>query len=220
MPIGITLDWDRCPDGVEIHDYGSGKPGPSLLSGQPTGLYVRPRSVRVETLHLCLEDIADTLVLKLVSAASDDDLLAFMSTYGILNVFSGRGGATGIDEAPLDDAIRLRNNLRRTLALKGHDDPMAVVNLFNQIASGPSLHLEMRPRPSGHPPVLSMRPSSLYGFIVTETALILSHDAQIRTCAHCGTPFMVGAASGKKANSVYCTPRCRLAAFRAARAPK
>jgi hypothetical protein len=63
-------------------------------------------------------------------------------------------------------------------------------------------------------PALTLPISTLYGFMLMETALVITGGSKVMRCAECGTIFITGSGTGRRGTSLYCTNRCRVAAQR------
>ena len=67
----------------------------------------------------------------------------------------------------------------------------------------------------GGRPTLTLPIGAPYGFMLMETALVMTGGSQVMRCAKCGTIFVTGSGTGRRGTSVYCSNRCRVAAQRA-----
>ncbi|MFN8058130.1 MAG: hypothetical protein U0Q12_03135 [Vicinamibacterales bacterium] len=65
--------------------------------------------------------------------------------------------------------------------------------------------------------VLHVVPRNLIGAMWYQCARSLTENSVFRSCAHCGTWFELSPVARRR-NTLYCSPRCRVAAFRARRA--
>jgi hypothetical protein len=237
MSVTLFLDWERCPDGVELVVEDIPPPAKaatgSALHVQNISFakairfgpriaerFARFRSDRRETLHLDLDGLSEPLVLQLIAADSDDDLLEFMSRFGLLSEPEFGPAGDGTYNLISKPAVAMQFEAAKSMQLALHDtfhvsraQPELAWQMFNRIRS--SVRLELRPRSGGYPPRLVMRPRWLFDFLVAEAAMILSSDAKVVSCAHCAKFFTAGSASGKRRGAIYCSPRCRVAAVRA-----
>ena len=105
--IGVSLDWDYCPDGVKIREYGLGQSGPLALN--QTGRWVQPKSEAKLTRQFELRGLSDLKVLKFVGTEDDHALIDFMSVYGMI----GGSFETGVSEQPLDRIRRRETDCKR-----------------------------------------------------------------------------------------------------------
>jgi hypothetical protein len=201
MSIAVSLEWDYCTDGVEIHDYGGGQPRAGIAINR-TGRWVRPKSLAVRKRRLELRDLSDATVLKFVGANDDQALVDFLSDHGII----GSPMETGVSALPLDTIKSKRDGLRLLLETRSPERVFSELEL-------PAVMVVLR-RKGGGRTTMSLKPKSLYGFMCIEAALIITGDSRITSCDNCGVLFLVGPSSRKRAGSIYCSPRCRVAAHR------
>jgi hypothetical protein len=71
--------------------------------------------------------------------------------------------------------------------------------------------------PRGTPRLL-LESESFVGFMLMEVAMIVAHGARVAECEKCGTIFLTGPLTWRRAHAVYCSDRCRVAAMRARQA--
>ena len=232
MSVTVHLDWQRCPDGVELvveEEVPAKKPVPSpalfdpsktVRFGQlPPGRYVRFRSDRRESIHFDLDGLSAPLVLRFIAAETDADLIEFMVRFGLLSEPIFGAASNGTYDLTAKPAVAMDFEVAKSMQLALHDvirvssgQPDLAWQMFNRIRS--SVRLELSPR-SGGSPRLVMKPYRLFDFLVAEAAMILSRDAKVVSCANCAKLFTAGSASGKRRGAIYCSPRCRVAATRA-----
>ena len=228
MAIAITLDWERCPDGVEVFDH---TPEPWTPIGHPAldrlaefsllapqapkkARYVRARSSKVERFTVALLDAKKGLVLDFIGSIGSDGkhLVSFMSEHGLPTV-----PPDGI--LPLASVEAMRVRLEWLLLHKGTDDGRAMAGAFNSQPTDPILSRSrplptLLPRASG-PPLPALAALSLYDLMEFEMWLLLGGEARVVSCDNCGKLFTVGPTSGKRSHSKHCSPRCSVAAHRA-----
>ena len=235
MNIGLSLDWWRCPDGVEIYEFHPPPPPNPLMeyidTGPPYPKYARTKSAKREALHFECENFRDALVLKFASAKTEEDLIRFMSNYGMpkftvaLEVAEERRAASRdmllddpplVDEPPLVPADTvmeveldsLRRAQKELLDLMRSDSVADFVERFAAKAQ-----VTMTAPENGARPGLMLRSHGLFEFMKLEAAQIVC-GAEVTTCPHCGNPLVMGGEKAKRTDSKYCSPRCRLAAHR------
>jgi hypothetical protein len=63
-------------------------------------------------------------------------------------------------------------------------------------------------------PTLMFPVNSPYGFMLMETALVITGGSQVMRCSQCGTILVTGSGTGRRGTSRYCSNRCRVAAQR------
>jgi hypothetical protein len=54
--------------------------------------------------------------------------------------------------------------------------------------------------------------------MLMEVAMIVAHDVRVAECEHCGTVFLTGALTWRRAHARFCSDKCRVAAMRARQA--
>ena len=199
--IAVSLDWDYCPDGVKIREYGLGQSVTPLALNQ-TGRWVQPKSEAKLTRQFELRGLSDLKVLKFVGTEDDHALIDFMSVYGII----GGSFDTGVSEQPLDRIKEKRDGLQ---ALLQTSSPARV---FDKIEL-PAVRVVLRPKSEGRP-TMALHPKSLYGFMCMEAVLLVTGNSRITNCENCGALFAVGRSSGKRAGSIYCSQMCRAVVHR------
>src|SRR5215211_1827187 len=59
---------------------------------------------------------------------------------------------------------------------------------------------------------LTLPVTSLLGFMMMETALVLTGGAEVKRCEKCGVIFVTGPGTGRRGTAMYCSNRCRVAA--------
>lgn len=228
MNFSLSLDWTRCPDGVEVYDNvhsGLDSSGyiPSWL--EPiTGEYVRFKSEAYEIIHFESTSHLDSLVLKFASADTKEKLLRFLSNYGMPSICKPH------EEIPDEKAdfvysayeeyIQTRFRTGESLAeirsaqvkLLKLFQSGSVKNFTDQFSAG--VEMTMPVPEKGQRPGLMLHPNDLFQFMKIEAALIVCGPSEVKTCSHCSDLFAKGGEKAKRTDSKYCSPRCRLAAHR------
>jgi hypothetical protein len=80
----------------------------------------------------------------------------------------------------------------------------------DQVVSGLRPDIQLR----DGAPVLTLPISTLYGFMLMETALVITGGAQVMRCDNCSIIFVTGQGTGRRNTAKYCSNRCRVAAQR------
>jgi hypothetical protein len=224
---GLTIDIERCPDGVELVDLPEvlGKPltwghqptglmvsGDVLTEYQPAGKIFRYRTERREPKTIMIENLEDPVVIRFVNASDEKRRIQFFDRFGLL---CGRLG-----DDPYDDILQkqtaFRTHLKATSAYEP-DSSMLMVNTaieHNRFSLRPTFHLA---GPRGKPRLL-LRGERLFGFMIMEMAMIVAHGARVSECENCSTIFLTGPLTGHRSSARFCTDRCRMAAMRARQA--
>ena len=213
----LSLDWKRCPDGVELFDYGRNEPPklkvlgsqrrqPTLAEGTgPTGLTFRCKSARRLKTLLEVVDLENPLIVRFVNARDDEARAEFFARFGFLY--------KNHDEQPRPDALEDQKTLRRLLTVVGTEERDKAIEHVNR-ALGKSMGFALTPRLDGEGR-LSLHPQSLLGLMLMEAAMIVERGARLTSCDNCGVAFLTGPTTGRRSHAVYCSDRCRVAAMRA-----
>jgi len=169
----------------------------------------------LELAPLLVHEFADT-------AKTPQALCKFAGQYGLLRKSRARGEMSEelhFEGTPSDEMVYLACGEKLTdwyakidlvsdmLSLTSKH-PKAVGNVEPNFAKvnigiGPPAHGEQQPS-------LRIRPTDLYGAIMTQLALHLHAPLgeQILTCAQCGTLFVAGSGTGKRTTAKYCSQQC------------
>jgi hypothetical protein len=142
-----------------------------------------------------------------VNARTDEDRANFFSRFGLL---------TGSEIDP-DEVVQSQGDLRTLLAIAGGDDSVARIQSVNAALGQhksfylqPSLNLGA----AGGAPQMLLKPQTLFGLMLMETAMVALHGARFATCQHCTEIFLTGPLTWRRAHAHYCSDRCRVAAMR------
>jgi len=201
---GLTVRFERCPDGVELV-----KPSEVLL--------FRYRTERRDFDRREFLNLENPVFLDFINATDHEHLREFFDRFGLM--FPYLRTAPGI--IPLDDALSYQSEFREYLQLTEGDDRGAAMAALNE---GLSDHPDFNLRPLMHlagsqaKPRLILHSTSMFSFMLMEVAMAVAHDARLATCERCSTSFLTGPLTGRRAHAVYCSDRCRVAAMRARKA--
>jgi hypothetical protein len=220
---GLTIDIERCPDGIELVDLPEvwGKPltwghqprGLVLSEGglaeyQPAGKVFRYRTERREPKTITIENLEDPVVIRFANASDEKRRIQFFERFGLL---SGRLGDDPYD-AILDKQTALRTHLKATSEFESASS-MLMVNTaiqHNRFSLRPTFHLA---GPRGKPRLL-LKGEDLFGLMIMEMAMIVAHGARVSACENCSTIFLTGPLTGHRSSARFCSDRCRMAAMR------
>ena len=143
MHIAISLDWDYCPGGYEIHDYGDPPPpdagpgsfGPNVtrLYSKPYGVYLRPISDEVATRHFEL-DAVGSVVIPFLNARTNHQLLNFCRNHGMPSAYLPNAG---VRELRLNEICELQTRIEAVQWGKDMMAPGALARVFH----GPMVNL-------------------------------------------------------------------------------
>src|SRR5215813_13061682 len=78
---GLLYSYERCPDGVELHDYGEPL---RQLESEPRGQMFRSRTQRRDPVRLEIANLENPVVVEFVNARDDERAADFLSKYGLL----------------------------------------------------------------------------------------------------------------------------------------
>lgn len=255
----IELEWERCPDGVEVvvrdePPFTGGLMGfhartptiwrsgeeaegeiellrqreqmdqdiqgvqigwPSMVPQVGPQRWVRPVTPRRTQVSLYADRIDQPKVIDLVNAKDEGALLAFVHTYGIpvAKHFDGTEGIAVYDIERCRDALGLLLYLHQ----EGPKQRMKIIHLFERLANGwlSTILPRLTMPPWADSPQLTLRPTSLLGYMLLEAGMIMSGNTRVMRCVHCGKVFMSGVDGAKRRSAIYCSNRCRVAEQRA-----
>jgi hypothetical protein len=217
---GLTIDLERCPDGVE------------LVEGS-----WRYRTDRRETERITLADLKNPVVVEFVDAVNEKRLQRFFNRVGLIAEvpwwhpgnakFWIHNHIHTPDPHPLvtrpdyvlDDQARFRDLLWKA----GGEDPTAAMTAVNSVldyVEGFTLKPTFRLAGSKGAPHLLLKTSTLIGFMLMETAMVVHNGARTDKCERCGKIFLTGHQTGRRAQGKYCGAGCRVAAMRARNAAR
>jgi hypothetical protein len=213
---GLTIDIERCQDGVELVDLpGTGLYGPEAAgtlagSSHPVTVF-RPRTDRREVQTMRLSNLENPIVIAFVNATDDEDRLQFFDQYGFL----GRP----MEIMRRDSLLGFQAHLRQTLQRFGSGaDPASTMAGINQ---GIAERREFNPQLTFHlagprgTPRLLLKSETLYAFMIMEMAMVVAHGVRVTECEKCSEIFLTGALTWRRAHARFCSDRCRVAAMRA-----
>jgi len=211
--LSLSLEWERCPDGVELFDYGRKKTRrrQTLIgaAAAPSALTFRSNSARRFPVLIERSDLEAPLVVRFINARDDAARAEFFARFGFLYK-SGNGKPQS--EQPRADVLADQRSLGKLLAAVGTVGRAKGAAQLNQVmAKSPGLAL----RPEiGHAGGLSLHPQSLLGLMLMELAMVVDLGARLTACAQCKIAFLTGPMTGRRGHAVYCSDRCRVAAMR------
>jgi hypothetical protein len=206
---GLTIDIQRCPDGVELVD----------------GAFYRGRTDRSEPERITLTNLEDPVVIAFVNATDDAQRQLFFGRFGLLSPtkwWHGRldkqfwlHGPTGLIR---DDILNDQSRFRELLQQAGGDDPTAAMTRINRALETFDDFKLRATFPLAGPqgtPRLVLKSESLIGFMLMETAMVATQGARLGECEQCGTLFLTGPMTGRRSHARFCSNKCRVAAMRA-----
>src|SRR5688572_24780274 len=192
-----SLDWQHCPDGVELFDYGPapervmrrveklslfGLPTgeyeerlvrPTILTTPPSGMVFRCKSERRHPIKLTA-DLSDPLILRFINASDDVARAEFLAQHGF---FYHR------EEWERDDLQREQGALTTLLTMAGSGSP-DLAQLYINENLRPAL---FQPQLDGNR--LHFRVRSLFALLLREIILVAENDARFTRCERCQVAF-------------------------------
>jgi hypothetical protein len=213
---GLSLRTERCPDGVELRDYG----GKITETSRSRGKWFLYRTERRELLQLEIQNLESPVVVQFVNARDDVSLVKFFSKYGLLLEPDLRGGE---DRGHYLTFTGCRDELRKVLAEVGGPNHVDALNAINEEIEFQG-NIELNPMfdlagENGRPRML-LRAHTLHVFMFMEAAMVAMNGARVFTCEYCGDIFLIGPLTGRRSHSRFCSDRCRVAAMRARNAKR
>ncbi len=222
----LTFEGRRCPDGVEAF-LGDPLTSKGVPFEDSASMKLRYRTKRREVYRRRLEAPDELIVTEFLNTyrfdpnakqpwweevpeASEEETAAvadFITKYGFLE--------PGHDVYSLDLVRRSRLDFWIVWRRIASGNLKAAVAKFRSMMSQeffPSINLDMNFR--DNKPVLSLPITSLAGFMLMETALVLTGGGQVMRCEQCGIIFNTGSGTGRRNTAMYCANRCRVAAQR------
>ncbi len=118
---GLSLLTERCPDGIELRDYGG-----KIEEGGKSFLY---RTERREPLKLEIQNLESPVVVQFVNARDDASLVKFFSKYGFLLDPYLRGGE---DRGDYFTFTLCRDEVRNVLVKVGGPNHVDALNAINK----------------------------------------------------------------------------------------
>lgn len=211
---GLSLEWERCPDGVEAVDLSEPVGGTIAYSPELLGIWARCRSDRRDVVRYDISNLEDPIVLHFVNARDDEARLRFLSRFGLLGPWTERGRTT---QLPLDMVSENQKVLEALLWKAGSGKPVEAMTSVNSLLAshkGFALVPVLDLAGGSNVPRLALHPQSLLGLMAMEVAMVAANDARTTTCQNCGKVFVTGPLTGRRAHALYCSDRCRVAAMR------
>lgn len=207
--LGFILKGARCPDGVELVDFGDA-PKP-----KPSGEWFRFRTERKESFRLEITDLTNPVVIRFLNSRDDLALAEFSGRYGMPIDLSD---LQRLPRARKTALVAYQEMLRSLVAVAASGDlPSATTEInkafkstFQAMALAPSIDLGG----AGGSVRMMYTSTWLLHFMMMETATIAMNGARLAFCKHCGDAFLTGHMTGRRAHAEYCSDRCRTAAMR------
>ncbi len=222
---GLTVDANWCPDGVELAELPPVQiPGAegTLAGGYvphypipgpapPTPIVFRHRTERSEPVRFEFKNLESLIVVEFINAGGDERLRQFFERRGLT-----APGKYVLRDDVLQSQVQFRLMLQNTddsaiVAVKTANDIIATHHGFNL---RPTWHLAGQ-RGATH---VTLKSTSLLGFMLMETSIATARGAHLTTCEQCATAFLTGKSTSRRASARFCSDRCRVAAMRARQA--
>jgi hypothetical protein len=189
---GVSLDWERCPDGVD------------LVDGRFRHCSARRAAVRHE-----ITNLENPLIVRFINARTDDDLAAFFGRAGLPG---GQDAALGFDHG---HALRMRDDLAALLRIAGGSRSNKHHWVNQHLGGLARMAPRLDPQEAGDPPRLMLQAEGYFDFMIMEAVMVAVHGATLTSCQHCRRAFLIGPLTFRRSHAKFCGDRCRVAALRA-----
>jgi hypothetical protein len=206
---GLTIDIERCPDGVQLVD----------------GAFYCCRTERRETERITLTDLENPVVITFVNATDDAGRQLFFGRFGLLSPtkwWHERLDKQFVYHSPTglvrDDILNDQSRFRELLQQAGGNDPAVAMTRINRALQTFDDFKFRATFPLSGPqgsPRLMLKSESLIGFMLMETAMVATQGARLGECEKCGILFLTGPLTGRRSHARFCSNKCRVAAMRA-----
>jgi hypothetical protein len=219
----FDLQWPRCLDGYRL-THRQPKESRSLRKGTermvsliPPGADMAPgwgiesASVRFEWYHPAR--IQALFRIFADAPATPEGICEFSKKFGIPS--SPLSGVTmdnrTFEAHSVSPLLVDHRTLRRAIALLDSGDSSALERWFNsgRVNVGVKIQCNAESRIS-----YVLVPSGLIDLMWLQFAQHAASEAKLLRCARCSSPIRVGTGTGRRSSSKYCSPACRLAAFK------
>lgn len=207
-----TLDWELCPDGVEIVDIplprGAGRKG-TIFEGIGGGRHFRFKSDRRELVRYPLTQkfvLEDPLVLRFINATTEDELIKFFGRFGLTGYVGKK------DETPVEFAVDLRDALTAVLKKATSEDSGVVGPAVSRLLENIKLRPVFDYLGDEQSARLALRAGTLQGFMSMEIAVAALVGARLGRCKSCGSFFLTGPMTDRRARRGevgFCGDACR-----------
>lgn len=220
----LSLEWSRCPDGIEVHDYGPEITEEVTIYGVPHtltsprhGRWLRCRTSRRSPVLLEAIDLEDPIAFRYINTRSLEERLAFFERYGFL----GEAPETDTGEQEIEESHseRFHQNLRRALTASFGASPAEKSIKLNNLLKSTSMKTSIEMAGDGKGRMI-FHPSNLLHFMCLEVATAAINDVSMINCENCGNAFLTGRMAHRRADAKFCSDRCRVAAMRKRNAAK
>jgi hypothetical protein len=208
---GLAVEVERCPDGVELVTLPAIQ-GKSIATTRDEWTVFRYRTKRRESERFEFTDLESPIVVAFVNATDDERRQRFFSMCGL---------TIPDHQVDRESVLLSQRQFRHLLSRAGGADAAAAMEAVNAniakhiaFALQPTVHLAGQ---SGMPRLL-LRSTSLLGFMVMETAMVVAHRARLASCEKCDTVFLTGPLTSRRSHARFCSDKCRVAAMRARKA--
>jgi len=212
----LKLEWQRCPNGVEVIDRAPTPPGteivrsgllpirrkvvPTLYDKVSDGWHFRFKSPDRERFLQTL-NLEEPVVVRFINATTVDSLIPFFMLYGLPD---------GGDETSVEVETTRRSGLTRILEKAVSGNPSRAGPAIAKL----SKDIQLRPTFDGEPARLVLQVGSLRDFMAME--ILLAGVAGVRhgRCRACGRLFLTGPETGGRLTRQFCNAGCRQRGFR------
>ncbi|OWV79582.1 hypothetical protein ATY77_26710 [Rhizobium sp. R634] len=201
----ISLDWFRPVDGVEVTE------SHGLFQDAPDRRMIIARSERLHPIAYRVENLEDPKSIRLLNARNVDDLANFVARFGVPD----RLGYNPEGDRVLVSLIEaLRDEIADGFHTTQIDDDIAKRAWAENALRHVSMYPAFEYSDAAKRMKLGVRASSLADLMLCEVAFALEVGAKLHNCEKCSKAFISGHLTGRRANAVYCSDKCRVAAMR------
>ncbi|WP_155772395.1 hypothetical protein [Mesorhizobium loti] len=168
--------------------------------------FVCARSDESEPVIYEITNLENPLAIRLINTVSDEDLVAFVSRFGLPQklVTPFQVSVTSLET--------LKEDLGEVLGLGAFPDSVEKARHVNDVLKYVSLAPSFEYADGRNK--LVMRPTDLANLMMMEAVFAYEVGATLSRCAHCSKAYLTGPLTGRRSHAVYCSDRCRVAAMR------
>ncbi len=195
----LDFEWERARHGFEI-----AWPRPGDQGSRPAGgPQLRPRD-DLRDHYRPLEERSALFMEFAEVPKTPEGVLEFADRYGLIESHFGPDCAFWY---PHIDAVA------HVVASWRHGAGKSFVEAWNALPLG-ICATRLVDRGRGAPPALAMVPASLLSAIYLQLGQTVANANDVTQCRWCATWFVHGTGTGRRRTALYCSDRCRKAAFR------
>jgi hypothetical protein len=215
--LSIGLEWQACPDGVEVVDYGKMPDWErqardrnfTVLTTPAQGEYIRARSQRRIEVRVDEIDLETPLALRFFNASERDERLSFIGRFGMLDADP---------EKAVPHVDRYHRDFRRRTEAAFSSSPASKSKEINHLLTNTRCEPSFDFRDDQQKGRLLLTAKSLISYMCIEVAVAAANGAGFVRCENCDNAFFTGPLAHRRSDAKTCSTRCRVAAMRRKRA--